>query len=313
MAFKMRSGNKVSFKNMGSSPAKDMKTGSYEHSFESPAKQVKDKVGPVAEKSEDFVSKEEAIKYVKDVLSKRATDRKVKKAYKTLQTKKESPAKQKLPGVQGEGQDQDKIFNNKGEHVGDWVDGKKVMHTKKSPAKQYDHSEDVKTNIKNQSKRDKISNDAKKAASVLDGTSEKVATNTELKEQNKSYKQDQRGVDTPGGRRRTRSERIEAKDSDLELRGIAAEDNEARGEGKRGFSWKNAGMAALEGQGLMGAVRSGIGTGDYKSTTIKRKQTKRAGKAERKVTKATQKENRVAKRAARRNKVKKASDLSTEI
>ena len=35
----MRSGNKVSFKNMGSSPAKDMKTGSYEHSFESPAKQ----------------------------------------------------------------------------------------------------------------------------------------------------------------------------------------------------------------------------------------------------------------------------------
>ena len=39
MAFKMRSGNKVSFKNMGSSPAKDMKTGSYEHSFESTAKQ----------------------------------------------------------------------------------------------------------------------------------------------------------------------------------------------------------------------------------------------------------------------------------
>jgi hypothetical protein len=39
MAFKMRSGNKVSFKNMGSSPARNMKDGSYEHSFESPAKQ----------------------------------------------------------------------------------------------------------------------------------------------------------------------------------------------------------------------------------------------------------------------------------
>ena len=34
MAFKMRSGNKVSFKNMGSSPAKDMKTGSYKQKFE---------------------------------------------------------------------------------------------------------------------------------------------------------------------------------------------------------------------------------------------------------------------------------------
>jgi len=78
MAFKLRSGNKSSFKSMGSSPAT----------------QVKDKVGPVAEKSEDSVSKEEAIKYVKDVLSKRATDRKVKKAYETLQTKKQSPTKQ---------------------------------------------------------------------------------------------------------------------------------------------------------------------------------------------------------------------------
>lgn len=71
MAFKMRSGNKVSFKNMGSSPAKDMKTGSYEHSFESPAKQKLNKGG--------------------------------------------------------EGQDQDKIFNSKGEHIGDYVNDKPVM------------------------------------------------------------------------------------------------------------------------------------------------------------------------------------------
>ena len=71
MAFKLRSGNKSPFKNMGSSPTKDMKTGKYEHSFESPAKQ------------------------------------RLKKG--------------------GEAQDEDKIFNKKGEHVGNWVGDKKVM------------------------------------------------------------------------------------------------------------------------------------------------------------------------------------------
>ena len=75
MAFKLRSGNSTTFKNMGTSPFKDMKTGKYEHSFESPAKQWK--------------------------------------------------------GT--EGQDQDKIFNDKGEHVGDWVNDKKVMHVQKDP------------------------------------------------------------------------------------------------------------------------------------------------------------------------------------
>jgi len=59
---------------MGSSPAKDMKTGSYEHSFESPAKQKLNKGG--------------------------------------------------------EGQDQDKIFNDKGEHIGDYVNDKPVMKLK---------------------------------------------------------------------------------------------------------------------------------------------------------------------------------------
>ena len=42
MGFRLKSGNRTSFKNMGGSeksPAKDMKTGKYEHSFESPAKQ----------------------------------------------------------------------------------------------------------------------------------------------------------------------------------------------------------------------------------------------------------------------------------
>jgi hypothetical protein len=49
MTFKMRSGNKPGFKSMGSSPAKDMKTGSYDHSFESPAKQKKDKSNDLKE------------------------------------------------------------------------------------------------------------------------------------------------------------------------------------------------------------------------------------------------------------------------
>jgi hypothetical protein len=46
-----------------------------------------------------------------------------------------SPAKQRL-NKGGEGQDQDKIFKN-GEHVGDWVNGKKVMHTNKGKDKEF--------------------------------------------------------------------------------------------------------------------------------------------------------------------------------
>ena len=78
MGFKLKSGNATSFKLMGGteqSPAKDMKTGSYKQSFESPAKQKLTKGG--------------------------------------------------------EGQDQNKIFNEKGEHIGDWVNDKKVMFTTK--------------------------------------------------------------------------------------------------------------------------------------------------------------------------------------
>ena len=68
MAFKLKSGNKPGFKNMGSSPAKDMKTGSYKQSFESPAKQIqhedaiKDKTKP--DKAKDGAQKnfEDAVK-----------------------------------------------------------------------------------------------------------------------------------------------------------------------------------------------------------------------------------------------------------
>ena len=123
MAFKMKSGNKVSFKNMGSSPAKDMKTGSYEHSFESPAKQevsTKTKKFYVDnyEENKDKPGFQEAMD--------KAFDGETKVDGKTSITTKRTPAKQKL-NKGGEGQDQDKIFNDKGEHIGDYVNDKPVM------------------------------------------------------------------------------------------------------------------------------------------------------------------------------------------
>ena len=78
MGFRLKSGNTTSFKNMGGteqSPAKDMKTGSYKQSFESPAKQRSTKGG--------------------------------------------------------EAQDQNKILDDKGNHIGNWVNDKKVMFNDK--------------------------------------------------------------------------------------------------------------------------------------------------------------------------------------
>ena len=45
----------------------------------------------------------------------------------------QSPAKQRLSSIKGgEGQDQNKIFDGKGNHIGNYVNGKKVMIPKKS-------------------------------------------------------------------------------------------------------------------------------------------------------------------------------------
>jgi hypothetical protein len=123
MAFKMRSGNKVSFKNMGSSPAKNMKTSSYEHSFESPAKQEVS-----TEKKKFYVDNYEENKDkpgFQEAMDK-AFDGETKVDGKTSITTKRTPTKQKL-NKGGEGQDQDKIFNDKGEHIGDYVNDKPVM------------------------------------------------------------------------------------------------------------------------------------------------------------------------------------------
>jgi len=150
MAFKMRSGNKVSFKNMGSSPAKDMKTGSYEHSFESPAKQGYDPTPTKEEQAKKMMERKEKNphadkgKGLNKTLTKEEQVKQMQGNEKKLQEEirkgqgtgynptpkkygpKKPPTKQKL-NKGGEGQDQDKIFNSKGEHVGDYVNDKVVM------------------------------------------------------------------------------------------------------------------------------------------------------------------------------------------
>ena len=302
MAFKMKSGNKVSFKNMGSSPARNMKDGSYEHSFESPAKQKK--VDPDAPGTPGKPGYEPPVKRSDlDGKGKAIWDRKRKRTDTEKEQKREKRRKEIEEGMLNPVDPTKRNYDRK--------------RKEKSPAKQYQYSESVDKNIKTQGKKDKASNAAKKDASILAGDTDAIVTNQSLKEGNKKNKQNQRSADSPGGRLRTIKERREATDTRLAAKGDQATKQEARGEGKRGFSWRNAGMAALEGKGLMGAVRSGIGQGEYKSTKIKRKQEKRAGTAERKVIKktqaATRKENRVAKRTARSNKVRKASDLNTGV
>ena len=87
MAFRLKSQGS-SFKMMGSSPARNMKTGNYNQSFESPVKQKSTK--------------------------------------------------------SSEGKDQDKIFNNKGVHIGNHVNDKKVMFTQD----QIEDAAAVTTNVK---------------------------------------------------------------------------------------------------------------------------------------------------------------------
>ena len=114
MAFKLRSGNTTNFKQMGSSPLKA--SANYSDKAQNLLKAVPNK---------DEYNK------LSDV-DKQGFDKAAEKY--GLPTKKESPAKQRVV-KEGEGQDQDKIFNKKGEHIGDYVNGKKVMHTKAQHAK----------------------------------------------------------------------------------------------------------------------------------------------------------------------------------
>ena len=143
MAFKLRSGNGTTFKNMGTSPFKDMKTGKYEHSFESPAKQ---KVDPDAPGTPGTPGYEPPVK-------RSDLDAKGKAIWDAHRAK----GKTKSPTGQWkgtEGQDQDKIFDSKGNHIGDWVNDKKVMHKIPSDDKYKPRSkEDRAELIKNMEKK----------------------------------------------------------------------------------------------------------------------------------------------------------------
>ena len=122
MAFKMRSGNKVSFKNMGSSSVKqkenlprdpgdrgtEVKWDNVRQEY-IPINMPKAKTPPTPQPAGP-----KPISPAKDMKT------------GSYEHSFESPAKQKL-NKGGEGQDQDKIFNSKGEHVGDYVNDKVVM------------------------------------------------------------------------------------------------------------------------------------------------------------------------------------------
>ena len=118
MAFKLKSGNKTNFKSMGSSPAKhvdDVKTGTNRDKGHADAHNKRhtegDTHGEIGSKDNKWI-------------------------------KKESPTKQRL-AKGGEGQDQDKILDAKGNHIGNWVGDKKVMFTQE----QIEDAKGVTTNI----------------------------------------------------------------------------------------------------------------------------------------------------------------------
>ena len=104
MGFKLKSGNKTSFKDMGGteqSPAKDMKTGKYEHSFESPVnnKKVMFNDKPVKDKGtkksqEDWQPAYPGADYSKQEIKRMSEVEKQQNIDGYEPKKKESPAKQ---------------------------------------------------------------------------------------------------------------------------------------------------------------------------------------------------------------------------
>ena len=170
MAFNLRSGNKSSFKNIGSSPAKETSSMSastkkkkwyvdnYEENKDKPGFQdsmnkvfggettmdgmistttkktpAKQKVDPDAPGTpgqpgyEPPVKRSDLDEKGKAIWDAHRAKQKVEKGQGKL-IKGQGELKKQTNSWKGtEGQDQDKIFNSKGEHVGDWVDGKKVM------------------------------------------------------------------------------------------------------------------------------------------------------------------------------------------
>tara|TARA_R110001583_G_scaffold144271_1_gene296297 strand:+ start:745 stop:1650 length:906 start_codon:yes stop_codon:yes gene_type:complete len=142
MAFKLKSGNTTSFKLMGGtdkSPAKhrltrrvpnkvdfDRLPKSYprDHAVEIKHDHPKD------EKKGDSIKTEHGV-VVSDKKPSPAKDMKTGSYKQSFESSsKKSPAYQKV-NKEGEAQDQDKIFDAKGNHIGNWVNDKKVMFNDK--------------------------------------------------------------------------------------------------------------------------------------------------------------------------------------
>ena len=111
MGFKLKSGNATSFKLMGGteqSPAKHPTHGDHH--------------GDPGNKEAIKKAAQEQFKRHKEAHPERKSPAKDMKTGSYKQSFEDSPAKQRLTKG-GEGQDQNKIFNEKGEHVGDWING----------------------------------------------------------------------------------------------------------------------------------------------------------------------------------------------
>jgi len=174
-----------------------------------------------------------------------------------------------------------------------------------SPAKQVEIKGET-----NYSERLKGAQDAREAKNdyKYEGDSK-----SDIKQTAKTSRQKARGGDTIGGREVTKTERSEIRDAKLASKLERAEGLKAEGKGEKGFSWKEAGMSVLRGEGLLGNIAAGIGKGRDKSDIIKDKQARIAGREEREGLRATQKAARKAKRVASRKKIEEAGDLDKDI
>ncbi len=207
--------------------------------------------------------------------------------------------------------------------------GNKVSfkHMGSSPAKQSAYAREKKAQMQNASDRIDLEDkqfeaDVRKGAqakkhriNAITGTplfekeeeAKEAKTKVNINQKSKTDKQKARGGDTPGGRRVTREERNMLKDSKLNEQLERANTLEAAGKGEKGFSWKEAGMSVLRGEGLLGNIASGMGKGRDMSDIIKDKQLKVAGRRERKDLRKSQRAQRKTDRKAR---LKKNIDLT---
>ena len=144
MAYKMKG-----FSGFGNSPLKQ-KTTKSDTVKTYPKSYTKEDIKFLEEQHEDVVRYEDLDAKGKAIWDARRKGKAMDKLFENKKPMKHvKRPKTKSPTGQWkgtEGQDQDKIFDSKGNHIGDWVNDKKVMHKipsddnrpRKSPAKQTD-------------------------------------------------------------------------------------------------------------------------------------------------------------------------------